>query len=189
VPSGYPTTATLLAGNADGNTTVSMSYSANGTLHPASPYAVSDVLTLTISGTGSLGTGHDGSTLTTPFVLQMTYGAGVTGQEYIGWWDGTINQWVNAIAGDSNSNLPADYEGGNALQESYATYVQDNPSLTLDQELGVYGFDSTTNTVWAVIDHNSSFVVIPEPGTSGMILRGLAAILSGSIFLRYISGG
>jgi hypothetical protein len=39
--------------------------------------------------------------------------------------------------------------------------------------LGTWGIDTTDNTVWAVVNHNSEFaveVVVPEPGTFGLIL-------------------
>ena len=43
--------------------------------------------------------------------------------------------------------------------------------------VGVYGHDSATRTVRAVIDHNSDFavVVVPEPGTLALAGLGLAA--------------
>lgn len=39
-------------------------------------------------------------------------------------------------------------------------------------DLGAWGVDTTTHTVWAVIDHNSQFSVIPEPTTMGLLILG-----------------
>ena len=46
---------------------------------------------------------------------------------------------------------------------------------------GQYGVDTVTNTVWAVNDVNSQFVVVPEPATLGL---AAAAALTGLALLR-----
>lgn len=40
--------------------------------------------------------------------------------------------------------------------------------------LGDWGVNTANHTVWAVIDHNSDFAVVPEPGT--LALLAVAAI-------------
>ena len=43
--------------------------------------------------------------------------------------------------------------------------------------LGSYGVDIATHTVWAVVDHNSRFAVVPEP--SSLILLAIGALIVG----------
>jgi len=182
-----PTVAQIIASdNASGNTTVDMNFSANGG-HPVNIFQSSD--TLTLSGINPTGApGHDGSIITDTFVLQMSYvtNANVTaagGGYYIGWWDQAINGntglWVNAIAGNSNAVLGRDYVGSGEFLGSYETYITTGSGngKTLDQQLGAFGYDPTTDTAWAVLDHNSDFEVIPEPGTYAMIFSGFGMLI------------
>jgi fibronectin-binding autotransporter adhesin len=47
---------------------------------------------------------------------------------------------------------------------------------TPDGILGHYGVNTTTHTVWAVLDHNSEYAVaVPEPGMLGLLAAGFAA--------------
>ena len=60
---------------------------------------------------------------------------------------------------------------------SWAEFLTANPTLNstnLDTYLGSRGVDVDTNTVWAILDHNSEFAVIPEPST--FVLGGLALL-------------
>jgi hypothetical protein len=63
---------------------------------------------------------------------------------------------------------------------SWAAYAAafDVASPTL--ALGAWGYDATTTTAWAVIDHNSQFVVlaVPEPAAALLALLGLGVWLS-----------
>jgi hypothetical protein len=54
-----------------------------------------------------------------------------------------------------------------------------NPGSPLSAAVGAYGVDATGNTAWAVIDHNSSFAVVPvpEPGTTVLAGLGLGGLL------------
>ena len=48
----------------------------------------------------------------------------------------------------------------------------------LGTELGWYGVDTTTNTAWAVLNHNGQFaVVVPEPSALVLISVGLIVML------------
>ena len=64
------------------------------------------------------------------------------------------------------------------------------PSLTLrvsrfvgfssatDGVLGHYGIDTGSDTVWAVLNHNSQFAVaVPEPSTLMLLAAGLLGVL------------
>lgn len=110
---------------------------------------------------------------------------------------GTHIAWVNAVLGNSNiSNLDLiwgtltvggtsstifDYLESTRFVGGYDAYLAAG-SLT-DPMLGAWGFDKQNNSVWAVIDHNSSFVAavaVPEPGR--IALLGFAMIAG--IFIR-----
>lgn len=97
--------------------------------------------------------------------------------------------WINAVLGNSNitdldllagtlsvggvSSLIADYLDSTRFEGAYDAYLADG-ELT-SPELGAWGFDAENNKVWAVIDHNSSFVAaVPEPGS--ITLFGFAMI-------------
>ena len=111
---------------------------------------------------------------------------------YLGWFDpnfGASGGWVNAIAGNSNANLPGDYgltgayftaaAGGNPAG-SYASYLAANSFTTstpLSSELGAYGYDSTDGVAWAVLNYDSDVEVIPEPGTYAMIFSGFGMLI------------
>jgi hypothetical protein len=89
---------------------------------------------------------------------------------YLGWFQTATSSWVNAVAGNTGGT-------GSFFQGSWTAYLATNPSATPATAVGVYGHDSATRTVWAVIDHNSDFavVVVPEPGTLALAGLGLAA--------------
>ena len=95
------------------------------------------------------------------FVLQLHI-VNVNAACFLGWLDPATNQWVNAVYG--NIEGTAFFAGDRAY----------NP-LT-DFNLGTYGVDTANNTAWAVIDHNRSFAIVPEPGTCALIALGGAAI-------------
>jgi hypothetical protein len=40
--------------------------------------------------------------------------------------------------------------------------------------LGAYGRDASTSTVWAVVNHNSEFAVVPVPEPAALALATLA---------------
>jgi len=85
---------------------------------------------------------------------------------FLGWDDN--GAWVNAIDGNTGS------VGGLAVFNQTGSLTSLGILATSDY-LGSWGRDTTANTVWAVIDHNSDFAVIavPEPGT--LVLAGAAA--------------
>jgi fibronectin-binding autotransporter adhesin len=139
----------------------------NGTL--VAGYLLSDVVNLT--GMGNAG----GTGFTDTFILQMSYNEALLngfesfgvaqGNIKIAWKNGT--EWVNAVTGNSTS--AAHYYPNQAY----------NASARI---LGDYGIDPTNNVVWAVLNHNSEFAVIPEPST--LVLGGLALLGFAGVGLR-----
>ena len=158
---GHTTTATILGGTNTNLTAVDLTMTlSNPALIHNSKYVSSNAVDVTgINGT--------------MFVLQLTYDTNSNvGSDpyYIGWYDAALGHWVNAIGGNSNSNGTTDLFGSNAILGAY--------NASTDYHLGLYGFDSTTNTAWAVVDHNSEFAVIPEPSTWAMMVGGFGMLIS-----------
>jgi len=107
------------------------------------------------------------------YVLQLSYNPAAVsalGEDplglYLGWLDPSDSTWKNAVDGNSDGGASAHFVAG--------PY---DPSV--DFNLGYYGVDPTTSTVWAVVDHNSTFGVAdpaPEPSTGVLLVGGLALL-------------
>jgi hypothetical protein len=67
--------------------------------------------------------------------------------------------WVNAIDFNTGPNV-----GATNVQGAWAGQLQ----------LGTWGVDIANNTVWAVLDHNSVFAAVPEPGS--FVLAGIGLV-------------
>ncbi len=131
--------------------------------------------------------GNDGSV----FSLQLTFDLNTANQMggsqnmVLLWQNPANSKWQNAVLGDHGTNttnsLYLDYQGSFASFESSYGVSDSNLSLYL----GAYGVDTTNDTVWAVVDHNSDFVAgnslltpqeTPEPSTWMMLLGGLGML-------------
>ncbi len=42
--------------------------------------------------------------------------------------------------------------------------------------MGSWGVNTVNDTVWAVVNYDATFSVVPEPGTLALLAAGLAAI-------------
>ena len=137
-------TATILAGtNSSGSAqTVNMSWRTQ-TIGEGLFSDVLDVGGMALSGS---------SGQTAPFVLQMTYNPGLilSAEPYLGWLNPTTDSWQNAVLGNYGSSN--DYFVGIGAWNG-------------DTTLGDYGVNTANDTVWAVVDHNSQYAVVPEPST------------------------
>ena len=135
---------------------------------------ISDVLDLT--GMSSWIGSH---VQTDPFVLQVNYSpASLGGSEgnlarggsiYLGWLDPSMAQptglWRNATAGDFGAGLSGDVFQN--VQGSWDSFVSAHSitNANLSSFLGSYGVDIANHQVWAVVNHNSEFAVVPEPSS------------------------
>ena len=115
---------------------------------------ISDVFTL--SGVPLL---LDGSAKDT-FTLELFVNTPLDASAFIAWLDGT-GTWVNAVIGNTGGT-PTFVAG--AWDASYG--------------LGTYGVDLDNNVVWAVLNHNSDFAVVPEPGTFALAALGLSSLMA-----------
>lgn len=156
--SSSPATAALLAGLASGSGgMLATQWTSAG--KPST--AVSDILDLT-TPTGS-----------SAFVLSMNYDpASENANLWLGWNSGS-NGWINSVDGNTGNNALAAQQGFlgsfTAFQGAYGT--------NLSNYIGAYGRDNATDTVWAVVNHNSEFVaLVPEPGTVVLAVGAVVTI-------------
>ena len=167
---------------------------------------ISDVVNLTgLTPGGESGPYPETAPFTQPhgsdaFVMDMSYnnalipklgagsepGAAARGHIYLVSLDGPT--WENAVNANTGNSLNAVAN----FQGSFQTFVADNPTLfpgdpalsaitptELANAMGSWGVDISTHEVWAVVDHNSEFAVVPEPATlllAGLGLVGLIAV-------------
>ncbi len=159
-------TATILDGTDDSGSpeTVSMAWRTQTQAERASPGLISDIVCLS----GMASNGNE----TSPFVLQMTYnpallplGAGSEGlwasdeRIYLAYLDPSDDKWENAIDDNIGTNQGT---------------FQLGAWPTGDMTLGDWGVNTANHTVWAVVDFNGDFAVVPEPSTFALL--GVGAI-------------
>ena len=107
---------------------------------------------------------------TSPFVLQMTYnpallpgGAGNEGvwaadqRICLAWLNPNTDTWQNAVLGNFGSN-----------NDHFVGVGAWNGDMTL----GDWGVNTSNDTVWAVLNHNSDYAVVPEPSTLALLGAG-----------------
>jgi len=167
------TTASLLAGtivqgnsdNSGNAVNLSMAWRTPTT---GESFLFSDVVRLT--GMTFNSTTHQ----TDDFVLAMSYDpnqAGAGSPLFLGTFVG--NGWVSAVS----QNIGAGEYAGRYTY-SWQTFLDNHTGATLAQDLGAYGIDLSGHTVWAVLDHNSDFAVIPEPTSLGLLGLGALGLLA-----------
>ncbi len=150
---------------------------------------ISNVVNVTGLETGSPNPGS-----TDPFVLDMTYNpallpkggtleAGLAANKLIymvsptpGPDNGT-SQYVNTVALNTGNVITSPLDSRYGYVGSYAAFQADplgGNGGTPVSELGAWGVDTSLHEVWAVVDHNSTFAVVPEPAT--ILLAGLGLL-------------
>ena len=154
---GGGTTAVLLDGTLSAGSTIAMGGWRVGVPGEG---GVSNLLSdaFNLSGTGGdiyvLQINYDDSLLG---VHEAALAAG--GYIHLGWMNS--GTWANALEGNS---------GGTPTMKLGAY----NPAT--DFVLGNWGVDTDANNVWAVLNHNGEFSVVPEPSTGLLAIFGLALL-------------
>lgn len=104
------------------------------------------------------------------YVLKMSYNpADVVGNEsqlYLAWLNGGM--WRHAVDGN----------GGGTAQRINGDWLTAIDGSLDTGDLGKYGVDTANDYVWAVLDHNSEFAVIPEPSSLTLLGLGAAGLLA-----------
>ncbi len=75
-----------------------------------------------------------------------------------------MREWVYATEGNTGAGIVID-----CFQGSFSDFTALYTDFTPEGYLGSWGVDVATSTVWAVINHNSEFAVVPEPATLSAI--------------------
>jgi len=167
------TTASLLAGTIANGNSDNIGNAVNLGMAWRTPttgesFLFSDVVRLT--GMTFNSTTHQ----TDDFVLAMSYDpnqAGAGSPLFLGTFVG--NGWVSAVS----QNIGAGEYAGR-YSYSWQTFLDNHTGATLAQDLGAYGIDLNGHTVWAVLNHNSDFAVIPEPTSLGLLGLGALGLLA-----------
>jgi len=133
----------------------------------------SDIAQSVLSDVVNLGTptGENG------FLLSMSYNEADLGGKpesglFLGWLDGTT--WVNAIEGNTTTGSKALAGCVGSLAELMAGLTEED----LPDYIGSWGVDTGANLVWAVVNHNSEFAVVPEPCALALLATGLLGLLA-----------
>lgn len=152
------TTAQILRGMS-GPTTLVTSFSADsGAFNDEIRF--SDVYSL--HGTGS-----------NLFVLELSIVS--TEQNALLGWLNAQNQWVNAVEGNAGNNASAGQQGFAGSFASFQAIYQTD----LSAYIGAWGtkVEGGVTRTWAVLNHNSAFAIVPEPGAAGLFGAGVAWML------------
>jgi autotransporter-associated beta strand protein len=152
---GTDTTARILAGSTASVATLVTSFSgtsasSNDELRMSDVYA--------FAGTGN-----------TAFVLELSI-ASIEDNVLLGWQSG--GSWTNARNGNIGNNPAFALQFDGSFTEFQSVY-----GTNLNSYMGAWGVDVSggTTTVWAVINHNSEFAIVPEPST--LLLAGLGLVM------------
>lgn len=154
---GAETTFNILGGTTSATTTLTASFAVtSGASNDM--MRQSDILGLSGVPVVDIFTGE-----TDVFVLQLQMSSAAP-ESILAWLDPNTDLWVNAV--DGNFGGTSAFQGDGAYNSS------------TDFVLGYYGVDSASNSVWAVINHNSEFGVvnIPEPSVLGLLGIGLCGV-------------
>lgn len=103
------------------------------------------------------------------FVLELSL-TSVAPSSYLGWLNGA-NEWVNAALGNTGNNASAEQQG---YHGSFAQF-QSEYTGPLSGYIGAWGF--TNSSVWAVLNHNSEFSIVPEPSAWTLFAFTATALL------------
>ena len=83
---------------------------------------------------------------------------------------------MNAVAGNHGANNNQRFLGDLSYEE-FLSGGWDPETM-----LGAYGVNMANGDVWAVIDHNSEFGVVPEPTTTVLLAAGVLLLFAKAVF-------
>ena len=164
----FGTQADVVAGvNASGSSLdVAMAWrqfdNAETAAFPALTNPLSDIVQLTGMGTGE----------TDPFVLQLSYDSSLVQSYHDGMflaWLSPTDGWTQAVAGNFGF-------GTSAVTGATGSWDSIVDPGDLASYLGSWGVDSASETVWAVLNHNSQFAVLAVPEPSSLLMAGMGLI-------------
>lgn len=118
---------------------------------------------------------HFVGTSTDIFVLQLSVDGPLPEGAFLAWLDSESSLWVEATLGNVG-------EMGSLAETAFLGSWDSlyNGSSPLADYLGSWGYDSANSAVWAVLDHNSDFSIVPEPHVYalgfGILAIALAAL-------------
>lgn len=102
---------------------------------------------------------------------------------------GADDRWVNAVTGNFHNAATADMQGymgdadgaGPLVAGSWDSFVQQYnvTDANFADFVGAWGISLEDHKVWAVLDHNSQFAVVPEPSSLAYLGMGVMGLLSG----------
>jgi len=199
------TNALILAGSSTVGSTISMQWRSRATSelpsHTTAGGIAAGALPLYSDALMVSGVDVTGSAASA-YALQMSFdptqiGSATTIQNaasngflFLGFRDAS-GAWHNATAVNGTTDAGVSVAGGNTGTGAFVTasckdylgswsqfMTNGNPgySHTLADLLGSWGVDTASNVVWAVVDHNGEFAVVPEPGTLALLAAGVAAL-------------
>ncbi len=130
---------------------------------------ISDVLSLNGTGTQKyvLEMDYDPTLFRYPNTVFSEAELAAWGLIYLATYNQTTGVWENAIL----KNTPGMNAGTANIQDSW---IGAGSPMTL----GSWGVDTVNHKVWAVLDHNSQFAVIPEPATLSLLGLGGLVLLA-----------
>jgi len=86
-----------------------------------------------------------------------------------------IAQWENAVQSNAFVGIHA-HNGYQSSWDAFALQYGVNDG-NLSQYLGSWGIDIATNKVWAVLDHQGQFAVVPEPSSMALMAMALLGLV------------
>ena len=179
------TSATILAGTASAAANVLMAWRTNtvGSPGQAADFALGDIVKIAGLPVVDSQT-HNGTPHTDVFVVQMSYdpaaAAARTGMSELSAAEDGLIQLDYLDPGADAMPYTSDDEWELAVKGNIGSsnhQFEGVGSWNGDTQLGDYGVDVNSHTVWAVVDHSGDFAVVPEPSALALLAAAAAAIM------------